>query len=238
MRKHRWAVLTGVLLLGAEVGVAAAQAPPGAEVYPARTALGFNPVARCPDLRIADDGPAASVVFMVSPFGAPSRVSIRSPSDIEGLDAAAVKCVQKLRFQPATRTGDGVPVESWQQIAWRWAQPSGRPDDPLAMARPSPAPPAPDAREMPATGAAAGGRSGAKPDSTTHDGRVELRVCVDEAGKLTQDPILIRSSGDPRLDEAAMRVARSGSGNYRPAATVGGKPIADCLQLALRFEKK
>jgi TonB family protein len=62
-----------------------------------------------------------------------------------------------------------------------------------------------------------------------------VRVCADEAGKLTQDPVITRSSGDPGLDEAALRIARSGAPYYRPA---GATSITGCAQLAIQFETK
>jgi hypothetical protein len=54
------------------------------------------------------------------------------------LDAAAISCVMKLRFQPATRPGDAVAVESCE-MAWRWA---GVPRYPPAAALPAAALPA------------------------------------------------------------------------------------------------
>jgi len=65
---------------------------------------------------------------------------------------------------------------------------------------------------------------------------VELRVCADQAGRLSQDPTIVHSSGDPGLDQAAVRIAKSGSGNYRPVETLNGKPVSGCAQLSIRFE--
>jgi TonB family protein len=62
-----------------------------------------------------------------------------------------------------------------------------------------------------------------------------VRVCVDESGKLAQDPLITRSSGDPGLDAAAVRIARSGAPYYRPA---GATPVSGCVQLAVKFEAK
>jgi hypothetical protein len=67
---------------------------------------------------------------------------------------------------------------------------------------------------------------------------VDLRVCSDAAGQLLQDPTVIHSSGDPALDEAALKIAKAGSGNYRPATASVGKPVSGCAQLAIRFETK
>lgn len=64
------------------------------------------------------------------------------------------------------------------------------------------------------------------------EGRAEVNVCVDEAGRLTQEPAIIRSSGDAQFDAAAVDVAKAGSGQYRPP-TADAKPLAGCLQLVI-----
>jgi hypothetical protein len=60
-------------------------------------------------------------------------------------------------------------------------------------------------------------------------------LCVDEAGVLTQDPMIAASSGSPKMDEAANTIAKGASGQYRPAM-VDGKPVAGCFQLAITFK--
>jgi TonB family protein len=102
--------------------ISAAQTQPVLDNPPlAQTSLGFNPKTRCPDLRIADEGTLAVVVFWVPRSGIPSQISIKSSSGSNALDSAAVSCVSKLRFAPVTRLGDGEPLDAWQQIGWRWA---------------------------------------------------------------------------------------------------------------------
>jgi TonB family protein len=63
-------------------------------------------------------------------------------------------------------------------------------------------------------------------------------VCADDAGHVSQAPTIVRSSGDAGLDAAALRIARAGSGNYRPAPTVGGKPASGCATVSIRFESQ
>ncbi|HYC09125.1 MAG TPA: energy transducer TonB, partial [Steroidobacteraceae bacterium] len=179
-------------------------------------------------------------------------------------DAAAQKCVLQLRFLPATSWGEGTAVASWQQIAWRWANPQAHQDDPGAAAGHAAAPAAAAvpaaATAGVATGAAstgaaaltgaaaatgamvglsaaasapaAGAAGGALPGA--HD--AEVRVCVDAAGKLAQDPTVTHSSGDAAFDQAAVKIARSGSGYY-PPPVVNGKPVAGCVRLAIRSDK-
>src|ERR1700730_1680021 len=113
-------LICAVLSVHANIG-SAQNAPDPNATQQAHAAWAFNPIRRCPDLRIAEDGTAAVVVFFVARSGIPSRVSIKSSSRSEGLDAAAMNCVSKLRFDPATRLGDGEPIDSWQEMAWAWA---------------------------------------------------------------------------------------------------------------------
>jgi len=220
MRKWQCTTRTCAVLLAAQTNTGAPQSMPGPpSASLAHVALRSDPTRQCPDLRLAADG-AAVVLFLVGPTGVPSRAAIKSSSGSEALDTAAMSCVLKLRFQPATRAGDGVAIDSWQEGAWRWAT----------------------QREYPqgtASRASQDNVASVSPESSPpKDAKVELHVCSDVAGKLAQDPTIIRSSGDPGLDEAAVAIAKSGSGYYRPATTLGGKPVSGCAQLAIKFEIK
>jgi TonB family protein len=200
-------------LLALLANIAAAQSSSAPDsLLQAQVALRFDPLRRCPDLRIADEGTFALVVFLVGVSGNPSQVSVRSSSQSASLDAAAVSCVLKLRFQPAIRAGDGVPIVSWQQLGWRWARQQEHHDGAAATASQAAVSPT--------------------------NGTVQVRVCSDGTGRLAQEPKIISSSGDPGLDESALRIARSGSGNYRPATTVDGTPLSGCAQLSIKFETK
>ncbi len=64
-----------------------------------------------------------------------------------------------------------------------------------------------------------------------------VRVCVDSRGRLASDPTTMQGSGSARLDEAALRLARAGSGHYR-AATEDGQPVNSCYPVAIRFQLK
>ena len=70
--------------------------------------------------------------------------------------------------------------------------------------------------------------------SASPSGRSVLCVCVDEKGALTQDPVIAESSGDPRVDSGAVKLARLDSGRYKPAA-VDGKPQKGCFRFAVNF---
>jgi TonB family protein len=65
-------------------------------------------------------------------------------------------------------------------------------------------------------------------------GIATVSVCVDGAGRLTGTPSIGQSSGSARLDEAALRLARAGSGHYR-ATTEDGRPVSACYPFNVRF---
>ncbi|HUA89550.1 MAG TPA: TonB family protein [Steroidobacteraceae bacterium] len=195
--------------------LAPAQSAPASATL-AHPALGSSPSSKCPELHTADDGAMAVVVFRVSPYGKPSDISIKTSSQSAALDEAAMKCVARMRFQPAVRIGDAVPVESWQQIGWRWREPPAAPAA-AAAAAPAAAPVAP------------GSTAPALPPGD----QAEVRACTDTSGRLIGDPAVLRSSGDGALDAAAVRIARAGAGNYRPRAGGNG-----CAQLTIRFESR
>jgi outer membrane biosynthesis protein TonB len=216
---HNWlgATLTCVVL-NVSVDVHAAPVPPVPEnPLQAQTALGFNLKTRCPELRIADAGTMAVVVFWLPNSGIPSHISIRSPSGSNALDSATISCVSRLRFAAATTLGSGDPIDSWQQIALSW----------------------PSRASEPIEGAPAKITAKAKQDdSRSQANDVTVHVCVDEAGKLEQDPTIVHSSGIASLDQAAVRIAASGSAYYRPDTSPNGPPASGCAQLAIKFDIK
>ena len=76
------------------------------------------------------------------------------------------------------------------------------------------------------------------PDSAIREreeGAAIVRACVDVKGRLVSDPTIIRSSGIVRLDEAALGLAKAGSGHYR-ATTEDGRPVDSCYPFRIRFE--
>jgi TonB family protein len=64
-----------------------------------------------------------------------------------------------------------------------------------------------------------------------------VQVCVDSRGRLTSAPATVNGSGSARLDEAALKLARAGSGHYR-AATEDGQPVNSCYAFGVRFQLK
>jgi len=97
-------------------------------------------------------------------------------------------------------------------------------------------PPAPPARQV-VTRNAQLGRSFPNsqdfyPPASTRlgeEGTTQMESCFGPNGQLTQDPKVLKSSGHSRLDEAAIRLAKAGSGKY-VAEAVNGKPVSTCLK--------
>ena len=65
-------------------------------------------------------------------------------------------------------------------------------------------------------------------------GTATVHVCVGTDGKLTEEPTITKGSGSARLDGAAVKLAKAGSGKYN-AATEDGKPIASCVNFNIKF---
>jgi TonB family protein len=66
-------------------------------------------------------------------------------------------------------------------------------------------------------------------------GAANVQVCVDSKGYLTGAPTLSKSSGSQRIDDAALKLAKAGSGHYRPT-TENGAPVNSCYGYRIRFE--
>lgn len=66
-------------------------------------------------------------------------------------------------------------------------------------------------------------------------GTTVVSVCVDPRGKLTVAPTIIDSSGIRQIDEGALRLARAGSGHYRPT-TENGQPVSACYAFRISFQ--
>jgi TonB family protein len=225
------AVLVLPLLPGPAQGASQAAAE---QLVQAHVAYGFDPRLRCPGLQqaAAQDGAVAAVVLRVGPTGVPSQVSVKASSGSASFDAAVVECILKLRFLPVTREGDGVPVDSWQQIAWRWvAPPEEQCDSPGTSVRRD------GARqgsvvvdeERERGGDHAPGRLAVQPGSAA------VCVCIDGSGKLTREPAIASSAGDAGIDKAASEMAVAE--RFRPAALEGGKPVPGCRLFRVRFER-
>jgi TonB family protein len=69
------------------------------------------------------------------------------------------------------------------------------------------------------------------------EGLSTVRVCVDKTGHLNSEPTTVKGSGSARLDEAALKLARAGSGHYR-ATTEDGQAVNSCYPFGIRFQLK
>jgi TonB family protein len=109
---------------------------------------------------------------------------------------------------------------------------------------PQPADPRPVAHEIVrvpgGTGAAFPHPDDFYPDASrrlAEEGAAVLKVCVDLAGRLTENPVMQATSGSGRLDAAAIRLAKAGSGQYRPT-TEDGRAVPSCFPIKIRFQLK
>jgi TonB family protein len=66
------------------------------------------------------------------------------------------------------------------------------------------------------------------------EGAATIEACVDGRGRLTSEPKVIESARSARLDEAALKLAKAGSGHYR-ASTEDGQPVNSCYAFRVRF---
>ena len=209
-------------------------AAPAGQLPAARFPFGVDPAKRCPELRHtnAEEGAVAVVQFLVGSTGAPSRVSIRESSGSETFDAAATSCVLKLRFAPATRLGDGVAIDSWQQLALKSAGPANVPQtahcDQTGTGQAGES-------ANPALVADAQEASDRKQPGPT-PARAGVCACVDQNGKLTQPPVLTNSSGIPGFDKAALEL--SSAAHYRPAASSSGQPAPGCFRFKVGLDAR
>jgi TonB family protein len=219
---RRPAILTCAALLALPGAPVRGAPPAGAELREASVAVGYESRDRCTGLiqTSVEEPSAALVVLVVGPSGVPSQPTLKTSSGSESLDAAALSCVMKLRFLPAVRAGEGSAMASWQEIAWKWGREHA--GQSASAAGTAGASAAPAATVVPGSGG-----------MHTAAGAAEVRVCADESGRLTQEPVVTRSSGDSGLDEAALRIARSGAPYYRPP---GATAITGCARLAIKFE--
>ena len=68
-------------------------------------------------------------------------------------------------------------------------------------------------------------------------GTAAVNVCVDIKGWLTSSPSILKSSGNPSLDQAALRLAKAGSGHFRPT-TEDGRSVNACYGFEIQFVLK
>jgi TonB family protein len=140
-----------------------------------------------------------------------------------------MSCVLKLRFQPATRFGDGEAVQSWQQFALKWEGAVSAPQtahcEPVGSAQNS-------VVVAEVNEGSTADRNQPGPAVT----RAGICVCVDETGKVLQAPVLTNSSGNPGVDKAALEL--STAAHYRPATSASGQPATGCFRFKVGIELK
>ncbi len=107
-----------------------------------------------------------------------------------------------------------------------------KPNQPAAAARPS-GPSTP-----PRAGKGFPNSDDFYPDASrrlNEEGMAVVHACISATGKVSETPTLAKTSGSPRLDEAAVKLAQAGSGHYQPALQEG-KPVDACFDFGIRFK--
>ena len=145
--------------------------------------------------------------------GVVSAASLERSSGYEDLDAAAIKCVTNVRFQPATQ--DGTPQTSVIRFGWTWkidwgSSDPNKCDELKASADAQPHSPSSDPSSKPAA---------------------IICTCWEESGKAGK-PQLVESTGSRRLDEGAIKLAEAGATSPRPPGHPG------CFAYRTQFELK
>jgi len=69
----------------------------------------------------------------------------------------------------------------------------------------------------------------------SEEGSITVKVCIGPTGKLAEEPTVVQSSGNARLDEGALKLAKAG--RY-VAGSVDGQPSTDCFPFRVKFELK
>jgi hypothetical protein len=143
----------------------------------------------------------------------------RSPAGQKDVSASRAALGQVQRYMhekhPPTAVVNNTPVAAGTGVASEPRAPDGRV---------IPSPSSPERCEVAPTAAA----------GTHASGRSVVCVCTDEKGSLTRDPVIAESSGDPRVDSGAVKMARIDSGRYIPP-TVNGQPQSACFRFAIDF---
>ena len=153
----------------------------------------------------------------------------RSPAGQKDVSASRAALGQVQRYMhekhtqtPATRVSSAPPVPATELTRQTTSGTTSPPRAPDGRVIPSPSSP----EQCEATSTASSG--------THASGRSVVCVCTDEKGSLTRDPVIAESSGDPRVDSGAVKMARIDSGRYIPP-TVNGQPQSACFRFAIDF---
>ncbi len=111
-------------------------------------------------------------------------------------------------------------------------------DKPVVRAPPPPPPPKPRNVVSPRPGKGFPATEDYYPAASKRlgeEGSANVHVCVGPNGKLTEEPTIAQTSGNQRLDDGALKLAKAGSGHYQPG-TEDGQPTTACMVFKIKFE--
>jgi TonB family protein len=145
--------------------------------------------------------------------GTVSAAAVAESSGHDELDTAAVRCIATVRFQPASQNGS--PLTSVLRYRWTWKIDWGSPNP----------------KRCDELKAAADARARVPSNSQLGSPAAVVCRCWEESGK-AREPQIVESSGSPRLDEGAIKLAKAGGDNPRPPGHPG------CFAYRIQFELK
>jgi len=145
--------------------------------------------------------------LLVDETGKLSNISVKESSGSEDLDGAAVECLRKAQFQPATR--DGQAVKSLSLMPWRWTQPSISRTCDAAVA--------------------ASSLGSQKADAQVWPKPAFVCFCFGDSGESQDKPTVVRSTGYRDADKMAVDVTELKSAAYQ-------RRLPGCHLFGVRFD--
>jgi TonB family protein len=214
-RPHRISLITPVLICLSQIGLATAQEQRALEAdQSAVTAanmttsppvlLSKSDIENCPYSVIAEtrfEG-TTRLHVLIDRVGQPTAVTVTNSSGSQGLDAAAVACAKKARFQAAM--GEGKPVDGQFSLSVKWDL------SPSADAC------------TPSMTVAWGVTVSVGPSPTAPPSPIPVNaksvVCACMNGKNASEPVILSSSGVRRLDEGAIKLMKKSTERWNNTA--------------------
>jgi TonB family protein len=162
---------------------------------------GSEPMVSCPypaDAPKAGQQRTTAFRTVIDATGVPTEATILRSSGSDQLDAAALGCFARARFQPATRAG--VPVPAPIDFSWTWdsgPQPKTCDSDDVVATEPR-------SSEKAASSLPGSDKKTATPPTSR---RAVVCVCFNGSGEPTE-PVIVESSKNRLLDAQAIDLAK------------------------------
>jgi TonB family protein len=166
------------------------------EDVPAKLLNATELMKQCPYPAEAESEGETLLSLVIDETGALSNISVKQSSGSQELDDAAVECMKKGQFQPATH--DGQATASGSVAPWRWTLPSVARSCDAAVSKSS--------------------LKNGPPDPKIWPQPAYVCFCFDDSGVLQGKPTIFHSTGYRDADRMAMDVVPLKSGAYQRKA--------------------